>query len=67
MIDDTDMHPSGRATAPSAPVAAAGPALAVCLAAPALFVFEITWLGWLLAAVALVLAWIVDRRTGVAS
>ena len=63
MIDDTGMHPSGRATAPSA----AGPALAVCLAAPALFVFEITWLGWLLAAVALVLAWIVDRRTGVAT
>nr|WP_119697479.1 CPBP family glutamic-type intramembrane protease [Microbacterium halotolerans] len=39
----------------------------LCLAAPALFVFEIAWLGWILAAVALVLAWIVDRRTGVTS
>ncbi|MGO3175680.1 MAG: hypothetical protein ACTIJN_11105, partial [Microbacterium gubbeenense] len=55
MIDETGKH------------AAAGPALAVCLVAPALFVFDISWLGWLLAAVALVLAWIVDRRTGVAS
>ncbi|MGO1850170.1 CPBP family intramembrane glutamic endopeptidase [Microbacterium sp.] len=67
MIENTDAHPSDRATAPPAPVAAAGPALILCLAAPALFVFEIAWLGWILAAVALVLAWIVDRRTGVAS
>ncbi|MET0297239.1 MAG: CPBP family intramembrane glutamic endopeptidase [Microbacterium sp.] len=39
------------------------PALLACLAAPAFFVVRIAWLGWLLLAAALVIAWLVERRT----
>ena len=42
------------------------PSLLVCLAAPAFFVARIPWLGWTLLAAALVGAWLVDRRAGVA-
>lgn len=38
------------------------PAVLVCLAAPAFFVAEIPWLGWLLLAVGVGSAWIVERR-----
>ncbi|MFG6504290.1 CPBP family intramembrane glutamic endopeptidase [Microbacterium sp. P05] len=39
-----------------------GPALLVCLAAPAFFVLRVPWLGWILLAAALVGAWLVDRH-----
>lgn len=42
------------------------PALAVCLAAPALFVVQIVWLGWILLALAVASAVLVDRLGGVA-
>ncbi len=42
------------------------PALAVCLAAPVLFVVQIVWLGWILLALAVASAVLVDRRNGVA-
>jgi len=38
------------------------PALSACLAAPAFFVLRIPWVGWLLLAVALVSAWLLERR-----
>lgn len=41
------------------------PALLVCLAAPALFVVQIVWLGWLLLALAVASGILVDRRAGV--
>ncbi|WP_198411044.1 CPBP family intramembrane glutamic endopeptidase [Microbacterium suaedae] len=44
------------------PRAALAPALTVCLAAPAFFVLEIAWLGWILSAVGLALAWILESR-----
>ena len=34
------------------------PALVVCLAAPAFFVLRITWLGWVLLALGMLLAWL---------
>ena len=34
------------------------PALVVCLAAPAFFVLQITWLGWALLALGMLLAWL---------
>lgn len=37
------------------------PALVVCLAAPAFFVVRVPWLGWVLLAVGLVLALVVER------
>ncbi|MFH8250853.1 CPBP family intramembrane glutamic endopeptidase [Microbacterium sp. B2969] len=37
------------------------PALLACLAAPAFFVLRVPWLGWVLLALALVGAWIVER------
>lgn len=37
------------------------PALLVCAAAPAFFVLEIPWLGWLLLALGLAAAWAVER------
>ncbi len=39
-------------------------ALLVCLAAPAFFVAEIAWLGWVLLAAGLVSAWIAERIEG---
>ena len=42
------------------------PALTVCLAAPALFVVQIVWLGWILLALAVASAVLVDRRNGIA-
>jgi len=39
------------------------PALLVCLAAPALFVLQIPWLGWLLLAAGMLVAWLVRSRT----
>ncbi|MBD8219016.1 CPBP family intramembrane metalloprotease [Microbacterium sp. CFBP 13617] len=42
------------------------PALLVCLAAPALFVVQVIWLGWLLLALAVASGILVDRRAGVA-
>ncbi|WP_405373330.1 MULTISPECIES: CPBP family intramembrane glutamic endopeptidase [unclassified Microbacterium] len=54
------------ATSPPAsrPVVAVGilPALAVCLAAPAFFVLETPWLGWLLLAAGLAAAAAIERR-----
>ena len=38
------------------------PALLVCLAAPAFFVVRIPWLGWVLLAAALAIAWAMERR-----
>lgn len=38
------------------------PALAVCLSAPAMFVLEIEWIGWILQVVGLALAWILHAR-----
>lgn len=43
------------------------PAALVCLAAPAFFVAELTWLGWLLLAVGVGAAWIIERRAVTAS
>lgn len=42
------------------------PALLVCLAAPVLFVVQVVWLGWVLLALAVASAVLVDRRNGVA-
>lgn len=41
------------------------PAVLVCLAAPVLFVVQIVWLGWIVLALAVVSAVVVDRRAGV--
>ncbi|MGK3948055.1 CPBP family intramembrane glutamic endopeptidase [Microbacterium sp. K2] len=38
------------------------PALLVCLAAPAFFVAQIAWLGWVLLALGVGAAWFVERR-----
>ncbi|CAN7292986.1 CPBP family intramembrane metalloprotease [Microbacterium foliorum] len=38
------------------------PALLVCLAAPAFFVVQIAWLGWVLLALGVGAAWLVERR-----
>ncbi|MBW9093768.1 CPBP family intramembrane metalloprotease [Microbacterium jejuense] len=38
------------------------PALVVCLAAPAFFVVRVAWLGWLLLAAGLAIAWTLERR-----
>ena len=38
------------------------PAALVCLAAPAFFVVQQAWLGWLLLAAGLAAAWVVERR-----
>ena len=38
------------------------PALVVCLAAPAFFVLRITWLGWALLALGMLLAWLLCGR-----
>src|SRR5690554_4661207 len=43
------------------------PAVLVCLAAPAFFVAELSWLGWILLAAGLVWAWLVERRRVTAS
>ncbi|WP_022880276.1 CPBP family intramembrane glutamic endopeptidase [Microbacterium sp. B19] len=40
------------------------PAVLVCLAAPVLFVAQIVWLGWIVLAVAVASAVLVDRRAG---
>ncbi|KAA9144000.1 CPBP family intramembrane metalloprotease [Microbacterium lushaniae] len=55
--------------APTRPALSWGlvPALLVCLAAPAFFVLQIAWLGWILLAAGLVSAWLVERREGTAS
>jgi len=51
------------------PVVSVGtlPALLVCLAAPALFVVQIPWLGWLLLATGLAGAVLIERRAVAAS
>jgi len=51
------------------PVVSVGtlPALLVCLAAPALFVVQIPWLGWLLLATGLAGAALIERRAVAAS
>ncbi|CAH0255333.1 CPBP family intramembrane glutamic endopeptidase [Microbacterium sp. Bi128] len=41
------------------------PAVLVCLAAPVLFVVQIVWLGWIVLALAVASAVVVDRRAGV--
>lgn len=41
------------------------PAALVCLAAPVLFVVQIVWLGWVVLALAVASAVLVDRRAGV--
>lgn len=43
------------------------PALLVCLAAPAFFVLQVAWVGWILLAAALVGAWLLERCGGGAS
>ena len=43
------------------------PAALVCLAAPAFFVAEWTWLGWILLAAGLVWAWVLERGRVAAS
>ncbi|HCS61106.1 MAG TPA: CAAX protease family protein [Microbacterium sp.] len=43
------------------------PAILVCLAAPAFFVVELTWLGWVLLAAGLVWAWLLERGRVAAS
>ncbi|WP_300266138.1 CPBP family intramembrane glutamic endopeptidase [Microbacterium sp.] len=53
------------ATAARAPAVAS--AALVCLAAPAFFVAEVSWLGWLLLAAGLAVAWLHERRGAVAS
>ncbi|MFZ8310599.1 hypothetical protein ACO1LC_14195, partial [Staphylococcus aureus] len=40
------------------------PVALVCLAAPVLFVAQIVWLGWIVLAVAVASAVLVDRRAG---
>ncbi|SIR69935.1 CPBP family intramembrane glutamic endopeptidase [Microbacterium sp. RURRCA19A] len=42
------------------------PAALVCLAAPVLFVVQVVWLGWIVLALAVASAVLVDRRAGVA-
>lgn len=56
--------PSSAALAPVRPVTswALVPALLVCLAAPAFFVVQIAWLGWVLLAAGLLAAWVGERR-----
>jgi membrane protease YdiL (CAAX protease family) len=39
------------------------PALLVCLAAPAFFVVRVAWLGWVLLAAGMLVAWLVRGRT----
>ena len=39
------------------------PALLVCLAAPAFFVVRVPWLGWVLLAAGMLVAWLVRART----
>ena len=41
------------------------PAALVCLAAPVLFVIQIVWLGWIVLALAVASAILVDRRAGI--
>lgn len=41
------------------------PAASVCLAAPVIFVVQVVWIGWILLAVAVASAVVVDRRAGV--
>lgn len=41
------------------------PAVLVCLAAPMLFVVQIVWLGWIVLALAVASAVVIDRRAGV--
>ncbi len=43
------------------------PALLVCLAAPAFFVLRTAWVGWVLLAAGLLLAWAMTRRDAAAS
>nr|WP_223170955.1 hypothetical protein [Microbacterium sp. NIBRBAC000506063] len=43
------------------------PAVLVCLAAPALFVLEISWLGWLLLAAGVGGALLIERQRATAS
>ena len=43
------------------------PAALVCLAAPAFFVLEWAWLGWLLLATGVGAAWVIERRAVTAS
>jgi hypothetical protein len=58
-----------HAAARMRPVVSVGvvPALLVCLAAPAFFVLQIAWLGWLLLAVGLGIALVIERRDVTAS
>ncbi len=42
------------------------PAALVCLAAPVLFVVQVVWLGWIVLALAVASAILVDRRGGIA-
>ena len=43
------------------------PTALVCLAAPAFFVLQVAWLGWVLLAAGLAAAWLVERRAVTAS
>jgi hypothetical protein len=43
------------------------PALLVCLAAPAFFVAEVAWIGWVLLALGIAGAWLIERRAVTAS
>ncbi|MGO1798326.1 MAG: CPBP family intramembrane glutamic endopeptidase [Microbacterium sp.] len=48
--------------APARWAPAVAPALLVCLAAPAFFVAEIVWLGWVLLAAGVGVAWVIEVR-----
>lgn len=60
--------PAHPAAAPAATLPAWSrrlvPALLVCLAAPAFFVLRVPWVGWVLLAAGLVVAVVLERRSG---
>ena len=54
----------GAAGIPSARSWGLAPALLICLAAPAFFVVRIAWVGWVLIAAGMAVAWLVEHRRG---
>ncbi|MCT9818674.1 CPBP family intramembrane metalloprotease [Microbacterium sp. W1N] len=61
------MNARGAASARPLVAWGTGPALLVCLAAPAFFVLLLPWLGWLLLAAGLAWALLIERRAVTAS
>ena len=62
--DSPDAHVAPAASAPPRWSWGLLPALLACLAAPAFFVLQRSWLGWTLLAAALLGAWLCERRAG---